>query len=120
MQYPSWPGVGQGYNPGGQGHGGGGLPGGWPGGGGAPGGGAPPPAPSPPPLSPDDALEAKARAWQALNSKRYADKHKFGFVEPAKEDMPPEASVPLSACCPAGSPSLSLTRAVDGGENGAS
>ena len=32
----------------------------------------------------------QARKWQQLNSKRYGDKRKFGYVEPAKEDMPPE------------------------------
>ncbi|VDO03245.1 unnamed protein product [Rodentolepis nana] len=32
----------------------------------------------------------KAREWQQLQSKKYADKRKFGFVEAQKEDMPPE------------------------------
>jgi hypothetical protein len=32
----------------------------------------------------------KARKWHQLNSKRYGDKRKFGFVEAQKEDMPPE------------------------------
>ncbi len=32
----------------------------------------------------------QARKWQQLNSKRYGDKRKFGFVEAPKEDMPPE------------------------------
>ncbi|KAM7536150.1 hypothetical protein Aperf_G00000090991 [Anoplocephala perfoliata] len=31
-----------------------------------------------------------AREWQQLQSKKYADKRKFGFVEAQKEDMPPE------------------------------
>nr|GFD52928.1 pre-mRNA-processing-splicing factor 8A [Tanacetum cinerariifolium] len=35
-------------------------------------------------------LEEKARKWMQLNSKRYGDKRKFGFVETRKEDMPPE------------------------------
>ncbi|CAI8609895.1 unnamed protein product [Vicia faba] len=35
-------------------------------------------------------LEEKARKLQQLNSKRYSDKRKFGFVETKKEDMPPE------------------------------
>ena len=35
-------------------------------------------------------LLSQARKWQQLNSKRYGDKRKFGYVEPAKEDMPPE------------------------------
>jgi pre-mRNA-processing factor 8 len=45
------------------------------------------------PLTPAE-LEAqlveKARKWHQLNSKRYGDKRKFGFVEAQKEDMPPE------------------------------
>jgi hypothetical protein len=32
----------------------------------------------------------QARKWQALNTKRYADKRKFGFVEAPKEALPPE------------------------------
>lgn len=54
------------------------------------------PAPPPPPTAAEteaDAearLEEKARKWQQLNSKRYSDKRKFGFVETQKEDMPPE------------------------------
>ena len=58
--------------------------------------GAPPPAGAPQgrePLTPAE-LEAqlveKARKWHQLNSKRYGDKRKFGFVEAQKEDMPPE------------------------------
>jgi pre-mRNA-processing factor 8 len=35
-------------------------------------------------------LEEKARKWMQLNSKRYGEKRKFGFVETQKEDMPPE------------------------------
>mmetsp|Transcript_13991 Transcript_13991/g.37788 ORF Transcript_13991/g.37788 Transcript_13991/m.37788 type:complete len:2349 (-) Transcript_13991:271-7317(-) len=35
-------------------------------------------------------IEEKARKWQQLNSKRYSDKRKFGYVEAPKEDMPPE------------------------------
>jgi pre-mRNA-processing factor 8 len=35
-------------------------------------------------------LVEKARKWHQLNSKRYGDKRKFGFVEAQKEDMPPE------------------------------
>lgn len=66
-----------------------------------PGAGQPPPPPPPPagasqggkPLTPAE-LEAqlveKARKWHQLNSKRYGDKRKFGFVEAQKEDMPPE------------------------------
>ena len=35
-------------------------------------------------------LEEKARKWQSLQSKRYGDKRKFGYVEAQKEDLPPE------------------------------
>ncbi|KDD74387.1 PRO8NT PrP8 domain-containing protein, partial [Helicosporidium sp. ATCC 50920] len=39
----------------------------------------------------DDAmLEEKARKWQQLSRKRYADKRKFGYVQTQKEDMPRE------------------------------
>eukprot|EP00397_Hematodinium_sp_SG-2012_P000264 GEMP01000264.1.p1 GENE.GEMP01000264.1~~GEMP01000264.1.p1 ORF type:complete len:2430 (+),score=545.91 GEMP01000264.1:161-7450(+) len=38
----------------------------------------------------EDILDEKARKWQALNTKRYADKRKFGYVAEAKEEMPPE------------------------------
>ena len=31
-----------------------------------------------------------ARKWQQLQSKRFSEKRKFGFVEAQKEDMPPE------------------------------
>ena len=59
----------------------------------------PPPAAQPlytvlaPQTTPQEAeakLEEKARKWMQLNSKRYGDKRKFGFVETQKEDMPPE------------------------------
>lgn len=52
-----------------------------------------PPRPPPPQLSQQDQealLEEKARKWAQLNSKRYGDKRKFGYVEAPKEDMPPE------------------------------
>ncbi len=35
-------------------------------------------------------LQEKARKWQQLQTKRYAEKRKFGFVDAQKEDMPPE------------------------------
>jgi len=38
----------------------------------------------------DAVLVEKARKWQQLNTKRYSEKRKFGYVEPQKEDMPPE------------------------------
>ncbi|OWM69620.1 pre-mRNA-processing-splicing factor 8A [Punica granatum] len=56
----------------------------------------PPPAPQPSytvlptPEEAEARLEEKARKWMQLNSKRYGDKRKFGFVETQKEDMPPE------------------------------
>ncbi|EFH65572.1 hypothetical protein ARALYDRAFT_477251 [Arabidopsis lyrata subsp. lyrata] len=55
----------------------------------------PPPSTPTPPLEPtpeeaEAKLEEKARKWMQLNSKRYGDKRKFGFVETQKEDMPPE------------------------------
>ncbi|CDY51887.1 BnaC01g41280D [Brassica napus] len=51
--------------------------------------------PTAPPVEPtpeeaEAKLEEKARKWMQLNSKRYGDKRKFGFVETQKEDMPPE------------------------------
>ena len=42
-----------------------------------------------PPIT-EDKLQEKARKWQQLQSKRYAEKRKFGFVDAQKEDMPPE------------------------------
>ncbi|MEW5319339.1 MAG: hypothetical protein WDW38_010498 [Sanguina aurantia] len=49
-----------------------------------------PGAGAPPQLDSEEQLEEKARKWQQLNSKRYGDKRKFGYVEAPKEDMPPE------------------------------
>ena len=40
-------------------------------------------------LPPAAAAALQARKWQQLNSKRYADKRKFGYVQAQKEDMPP-------------------------------
>nr|CAD1827742.1 unnamed protein product [Ananas comosus var. bracteatus] len=65
--------------------------------------GTQPPPPPPPAVQPSYSippsaaeLEAqlveKARKWHQLNSKRYGDKRKFGFVEAQKEDMPPSTS----------------------------
>jgi pre-mRNA-processing factor 8 len=39
---------------------------------------------------PEQQLKDKARKWAQMNSKRYGEKRKFGFVEHQKEDMPPE------------------------------
>lgn len=57
--------------------------------------GGPAPPPGQPSYGPSAAdqeaqLVEKARKWHQLNSKRYGDKRKFGFVEAQKEDMPPE------------------------------
>ncbi|KAG5896054.1 hypothetical protein JTB14_011049 [Gonioctena quinquepunctata] len=38
----------------------------------------------------EDKLQEKAQKWHQLQSKRFADKRKLGFVEAQKEDMPPE------------------------------
>jgi hypothetical protein len=38
---------------------------------------------------PKDPMEEKARKWKALQSKRYGDKRKFGFVDTYKEDIAP-------------------------------
>lgn len=38
----------------------------------------------------DARFHTQAKKWQQLNSKRYGDKRKFGYVEAPKEDMPPE------------------------------
>lgn len=54
----------------------------------------PPPLPSLPPsytvVPTESQLDERARKWMQLNTKRYSDKRKFGFVETQKEDMPPE------------------------------
>ncbi|CEF99518.1 RNA recognition motif, spliceosomal PrP8 [Ostreococcus tauri] len=41
-------------------------------------------------VAPTEAMMEKARKWQTLNAKRYSSTRKFGYVEPAKEEMPPE------------------------------
>jgi len=38
----------------------------------------------------EDRLQEKARRWQQLQTKRYADKRRFGFSDIQKEDMPAE------------------------------
>ena len=40
------------------------------------------------PLTPRDS--STARKWQQLQSKKYSEKRKFGFIDAQKEDMPPE------------------------------
>ena len=44
----------------------------------------------PAPAMTEEKLQEKARKWQQLQGKRYAEKRKFGFVDAQKEDMPPE------------------------------
>ncbi|WIA33570.1 hypothetical protein OEZ86_006694 [Tetradesmus obliquus] len=58
---------------------------------GLPGGVPRPPMPSQPTQEQQAAmLEEKMRKWQAMNSKRYAEKRKYGYTQAQKEDMPPE------------------------------
>ena len=38
----------------------------------------------------DEELKEKAKHWKQMNSKRYSEKRRFGFVDHYKEDMPPE------------------------------
>lgn len=38
----------------------------------------------------EEKLQEKAQKWHQLQSKRFAEKRKFGFVDAQKEDMPPE------------------------------
>lgn len=63
------------------------------------------PLPSLPPsytvVPTESQLDERARKWMQLNSKRYSDKRKFGFVETQKEDMPPEhvRKIIRYACC---------------------
>nr|CAD7196881.1 unnamed protein product [Timema douglasi] len=50
---------------------------------------------APPPHKPheiitEEKLQEKAQKWQQLQSKRFSEKRKFGFVDAQKEDMPPE------------------------------
>lgn len=49
-------------------------------------------APLPPSLDPEEErrVQEKAKKWQQLNSKRYGEKRRFGYVESSKDDMPPE------------------------------
>jgi pre-mRNA-processing factor 8 len=48
-----------------------------------------PPPPPPPPAATRPRFP-QARKWQQLQSKRYAEKRKFGFVDSQKEDLPPQ------------------------------
>lgn len=55
-----------------------------------------PPGAVPAPIIPkpdimtEEKLQEKAQKWHQLQSKRFAEKRKFGFVDAQKEDMPPE------------------------------
>jgi pre-mRNA-processing factor 8 len=42
------------------------------------------------PIVHKDLLEEKSKKWNQLNSKRYGEKRKFGYVETQKELLPPE------------------------------
>ena len=46
--------------------------------------------PSSAPLIRDEILDEKAKKWRQLNSKRYGEKRKFGYIEAQKELLPPE------------------------------
>jgi pre-mRNA-processing factor 8 len=35
-------------------------------------------------------FDERAKRWAQLNAKRYGEKRRFGYIEPQKEDMPPE------------------------------
>lgn len=50
----------------------------------------PPPTILPPPELTEEKLQEKAQKWHQLQTKRFAEKRKFGFVDAQKEDMPPE------------------------------
>lgn len=38
----------------------------------------------------EEKLQDKSQKWHQIQSKRFAEKRKFGFVDAQKEDMPPE------------------------------
>lgn len=48
------------------------------------------PAVPQPEMPSEEKLMEKALKWHQLQSKRFAEKRKFGFVDAQKEDMPPE------------------------------
>lgn len=41
------------------------------------------------PAQDDRNLNEKSKKWKQLQSKRFAQKRKFGFVDAQKEEMPP-------------------------------
>lgn len=50
----------------------------------------PPPTLLKPDVMTEDKLQEKSQKWHQVQSKRFAEKRKFGFVDAQKEDMPPE------------------------------
>ncbi|XP_038114619.1 pre-mRNA-processing-splicing factor 8 [Culex quinquefasciatus] len=50
----------------------------------------PPGPPKPDPVLSQEKLMEKAQKWSQLQTKRFAEKRKFGFIDAQKEDMPPE------------------------------
>lgn len=52
--------------------------------------GLPTPSVLPPPEITEEKLKEKSDKWHQLQSKRFAERRKFGFVDAQKEDMPPE------------------------------
>jgi pre-mRNA-processing factor 8 len=38
----------------------------------------------------EEKLQEKSQKWQQLQTKRFAEKRKFGFIDAQKEEMPPE------------------------------
>lgn len=43
-----------------------------------------------PDIMTEEKLQEKSQKWHQLQTKRFAEKRKFGFVDAQKEDMPPE------------------------------
>lgn len=43
-----------------------------------------------PDIMTDEKLQEKSQKWHQIQTKRFAEKRKFGFVDAQKEDMPPE------------------------------
>lgn len=50
----------------------------------------PPPTILPQPEITEEKLQEKSQKWHQLQTKRFAEKRKYGFVDAQKEDMPPE------------------------------
>lgn len=56
----------------------------------APPGTVPTPIVPKPEILTEEKLQEKSQKWHQLQTKRFAEKRKFGFVDAQKEDMPPE------------------------------